>query len=139
MSCRFIGMLGVFPISALTMVLGCRPEHEVNARSTTTTEEGAFDAAIGICEQAGTIDDALRRASKMLDSPIKLREMCLGRSDHEHFWDADLPAVVLTDGAIYDGYHKPCDRLDALNISYLRSMIRLAVANALLAAPTNES
>jgi hypothetical protein len=105
-------------------------------------EEGAFDAAIGTCEQAGPIDDALQRASKMLDSPIKLREVCLGRSDHEHFWDAGLPAVVLTDGAIYDGYpcyHKPCDRLDELNISYLRSMIQLiAAATALLAAPTNE-
>jgi hypothetical protein len=79
----------------------------------------------------------------MLDLPIKLREVCLGRSDHEHFWDAGLPAVVLTDGAIYDGYpcyHKPCDRLDALNISYLRSIIRVsAAATVLLAVPTNES
>jgi hypothetical protein len=50
---------------------------------------------------------------------------------------------VLTDGAIYDGYpcyHKPCDRLDALNISYLRSIIRVsAAATVLLAVPTNES
>jgi hypothetical protein len=106
-------------------------------------EEGAFDAAIGTCEQAGPIDDALRRASKILDSPIRLQEVCLGRSDHEHFWDAGLPAAVLTDGGIYDGYpcyHEPCDKLDELNISYLRSMIRLsAAATALLAAPTTES
>jgi hypothetical protein len=106
-------------------------------------EEGKFDAAMGTCDQAGSIDDALLRASKMLDSPIELREVCLGRSDHEHFWDAGLPAVVLTDGAIYDGYpcyHKPCDRLDELNVSYLRSMIELtAAATAILADPQSGS
>jgi hypothetical protein len=106
-------------------------------------EPDRFNAVIGACGRAGTIDDAFSRASKMLDSRIKLREVCLGRSDHEHFWDAGLPAVVLTDGAIYDDYpcyHKPCDEIDELNISYLRSMIELtAAATALLAAPTNES
>jgi hypothetical protein len=106
-------------------------------------EEGEFDAVMGTCDQAGTIDDALVRASEMLDSPIELREVCLGRSDHEHFWDAGLPALVLTDGAIYDGYpcyHKPCDTLDKLDLSYLRSMIRLtAAATALLANTQHES
>ena len=105
-------------------------------------EEGRFDAVIGTCNRAGAIDDALLRASKMLDSPIELREVCLGRSDHERFWDAGLPALVLTDGAIYDGYpcyHKRCDTLDELDLSYLRSMIRLtAAATALLAEPKNE-
>jgi hypothetical protein len=102
-------------------------------------EVGGSDAVMGTCDQAGTIDDALLRASKMLDSPIDLREVCLDRSDHEHFWDAGLPALVLTDGAIYDGYpcyHKPCDTLDKLDLSYLRSMIQLtAAAAALLANP----
>jgi hypothetical protein len=46
---------------------------------------------------------------------------------------------VLTDGAIYDGYpcyHEPCDTVDKLNISYLRSMIELTVAaTALLSVP----
>jgi hypothetical protein len=106
-------------------------------------ERGRFDAAIGTCNKAGAIDDALLRASKMLDSPIELREVCLRRSDHEHFWDAGLPALVLTDGAIYDGYpcyHGRCDTLDRLNLSYLRSMIRLtATATALLAEPKSES
>jgi Peptidase family M28 len=106
-------------------------------------EESGFDAVIGTCDQAGSIDDALLLAAKVLDSPIELREVCLGRSDHEHFWDAGLPAVVLTDGAIYDGYpcyHKSCDTIDKLDLSYLRSMIRLtAAATALLAAPNSES
>jgi Peptidase family M28 len=106
-------------------------------------EEGSFNAVIGTCDRAGPIDDALLRASEMLDSQIKLREVCLGRSDHQHFWDAGLPAAVLSDGAIYDDYpcyHKPCDTVDKLNVSYLRSMIRMsAAATTLLAAPTSES
>ncbi len=34
-------------------------------------EEDGFDAVMGTCDQAGTIDDALLRASKMLDSPSR--------------------------------------------------------------------
>ena len=106
-------------------------------------EEDAFDAAIGTCSQAGPIDDAFSRASKMLDSRIELREVCLGRSDHQHFWDAGLPAVVLTDGSVYDGYpcyHEPCDTMDKVNVSYLRSVIQLTTAaTALLADPQSES
>lgn len=106
-------------------------------------EEGRFDAVLGTCDRAGPIDDALSRAAEELDSPIQLEEVCLGRSDHQPFWDAGLPAVVLTDGAVYDGYpcyHKPCDTVDKLNISYLRSMIELtAAATALLATSHSES
>jgi hypothetical protein len=105
-------------------------------------EEGAFDAVLGTCGRAGPIDDALSRAAREIRSPIRLREVCLGRSDHEPFWDAGLPAAVLTDGAVYDGYpcyHKPCDTVDKLNASYLRSMIELtAAATALLAGAPGE-
>jgi hypothetical protein len=106
-------------------------------------EPGRFDAVVGTCGRAGPIDDALLRASQMLDSRIELREVCLGRSDHQHFWDAGLPAAVLTDGSVYDDYpcyHEPCDTIDKLNLSYLRSVIRLtAAATALLATPQCES
>jgi hypothetical protein len=106
-------------------------------------EPGRFDAVVGTCGRAGPIDDSLLRAAQMLDSRIELREVCLGRSDHQHFWDAGLPAAVLTDGSVYDDYpcyHEPCDTIDKLNLSYLRSVIRLtAAATALLATPQSES
>ena len=106
-------------------------------------EPDRFDAVIGTCGRAGPIDNALLQASEMLDSRIELREVCLGRSDHQHFWDAGLPAAVLTDGSVYDEYpcyHEPCDTLDKLNVAYLRSVIRLtAAATALLAAPQSQS
>lgn len=105
-------------------------------------DEGGYDAVIGTCNRAGPIDEALVRASEEIDSPIDLNEDCLGRSDHQHFWDAGLPAAVMTDSTKYDGYpwyHDPEDTMDKLNIPYLRSMIQLtAAATALLAAAESE-
>jgi Zn-dependent M28 family amino/carboxypeptidase len=69
-----------------------------------------------------------------------LSDDCLGRSDHEQFWDAGLPAAVMTDSAKYDNYpwyHEPGDTIDKLNIPYLRSMIQLNAATTALLA--NES
>jgi aminopeptidase YwaD len=102
-------------------------------------EPDVFDALVGTCDQAGTIDDALQRASKEIDSPIYISDICLGRSDHVRFWEAGLPAIVLVEGVGYDAYpwyHQPDDTVDKLNIAYLRSMIQLnAATTALLAAP----
>jgi aminopeptidase YwaD len=104
-------------------------------------EADEFNAVLGDCGQAGPIDDAILRAADRLDSPIVLGEYCLGRSDHQSFWDAGLPALVLTDGTRFDGYpwyHTPSDTMDKLNIAYLRAMIQLvATAGALLAVPEN--
>jgi hypothetical protein len=106
-------------------------------------EPDIFDALVGTCGQAGLIDDALQRASKEIDSPIYLSDICLGRSDHKRFWDAGLPAAVLVEGVGYDAYpcyHQPCDTIHMLNISYLRSMIQLTAATTtLLASPEKAS
>ncbi len=100
-------------------------------------EKDAFDAVMGTCDQAGPLDDALRRAAREIDSPVELEEKCLGRSDHQHFWDASLPALVLTDGSVYDDYphyHAPSDTLDKLNVRYLRDVIQLTTAATVLLA-----
>ncbi len=102
-------------------------------------EVGDFEAVMGTCGRAGRIGEAVLRASEMINSPIKLSEDCLGRSDHQNFWDAGLPAAVMTDSAKYDRYpwyHEPGDTMDKINIPYLRSTIQLNAATAaLLAAP----
>lgn len=103
-------------------------------------EEDDFNAFIGTCDRAGPVDDAFVRASRMLDDPIALDEVCLERSDHQHFWDAGLPAVVLTDGGKYDGYpwyHEPGDTPDKLNLRYLRAMTRLVATTAALLASSS--
>lgn len=100
-------------------------------------EKDAFDAVMGTCDRAGPLDDALRQAAREIDSPVELEEKCLGRSDHEHFWDLNLPALVLTDGSIYDNYpyyHAPSDTSDKLNIRYLQAMIQLTTAATFLLA-----
>ena len=106
-------------------------------------DEGKFEAVMGTCSRAGAIDEAILRASEEIDSPLGISDDCLGRSDHQNFWDAGLPAVVMTDGAEYDGYpwyHTSDDTIDKLNLPYLRSMIQLNAATAaLLAVPESES
>jgi hypothetical protein len=106
-------------------------------------ERDEFNAVLGDCGQAGAIDEAILQASERLGSPVAIGEYCLGRTDHKRFWDAGLPAVVLTDGAMFDGYpwyHTPDDTMDKMNIAYLRSMIELAAtASALLAVPEKPS
>ena len=101
-------------------------------------DEGGFEAVMGTCNQAGPIDDAILRASEIIDSPLDVGDDCLRRSDHEHFWNAGFPAVIMTDSTKYDGYpwyHKATDTLDKLNLPYLRSVVQLnAAATALLAA-----
>jgi hypothetical protein len=90
--------------------------------------DNMFDAIVGTCGQAGSIDDALRRASEAIGSRIELYETCLARSDHKRFWEAGLPAAVLVEGAgynCYSWYHQPQDTIDKLNIAYLREMIQL--------------
>lgn len=102
-------------------------------------EEGSFDAEIVTCGRGGAIADAVFRASEMIASPVELYETCLpGLSDHRRFWKAGLPAVWIfergEDGP-YPWHHQPGDKINNLNFSYLRSMIRLtAAATTLLAA-----
>ncbi|MDP8972751.1 MAG: M20/M25/M40 family metallo-hydrolase, partial [Actinomycetota bacterium] len=106
-------------------------------------DEGGFRAVMGTCNQAGPLDDAVLRAREEIDSPIKLDDDCLARSDHQNFWDAGYPALILTDGTKYDDYpwyHETGDTVDKLNLPYLRAMIQLTAAStALLATPRSES
>jgi aminopeptidase YwaD len=102
-------------------------------------EENNFSAFLGRCGKADRLDEALMSASRAIDSHVALDKGCLGRSDHVIFWKYSIPAVLVTDDAKYDGYpcyHKPCDTVDKVNGSYLRSIIRMvATASALLAVP----
>ena len=105
-------------------------------------DEGGFEAVMGSCNKAGDIDEAVMDALEAIDSPINLTDDCLARSDHQNFWDAGYPAVILTDGTKYDDYpwyHRSGDTVDKLNIPYLRSMIQLTAATtAMLVTPENK-
>jgi len=79
------------------------------------------------CEQGGEIIEAVRQSAVKVKSAIELRDDCLGRSDHKHFWDEGLSAVLMTDSSKYDAYpwyHEEGDTIDKLNFPYLQSMIQ---------------
>jgi Iap family predicted aminopeptidase len=104
-------------------------------------EENKFNGVISSCKPSESLDDALMQASKALDPALALEEECTSRlradSDHAGFLDESLPAIILTDSAVFDGYpcyHRPCDTADKVNVAYLRSITQLvATASALLA------
>ncbi len=100
-------------------------------------DEGRFEAVMGSCNQSGLLDEAVLQALQIIDSPLNLTDDCLARSDHQNFWDAGYPALILTDGTKYDSYpwyHKSGDTVDKLNISYLQAMIQLTAASTVLLA-----
>jgi aminopeptidase S len=102
-------------------------------------DPGSNLGTLGSCEKGGDIPAAIRKGASLVRSPIDLREDCLGRSDHKHFWDAGLPAAILTDSSKYDAYpwyHEPGDTADKINYPYLQAMIQAtAAATAILAYP----
>ena len=52
------------------------------------------------------------------------------RSDHANFWDIDVPAVMLTDGANFRNldYHTPNDTVGALNFTFMSNIVKGTVA-----------
>jgi hypothetical protein len=79
-------------------------------------EEDGFNAVVSSCKPTGPLDEALVQASKAVDPAIALREDCTSRlrddSDHAQFLVEGLPAIAVSDSAVFDGYpcyHKPCD------------------------------
>ena len=58
------------------------------------------------------------------------------RSDHAPFWDAGIPAVMVTDLAEYrnTNYHRSTDVADTLDPAFLLDVTRTVAAAALLAA-----
>jgi hypothetical protein len=64
---------------------------------------------------------------------------CMGvtrRSDHTPFWDAGIPALMVTDLAEYrnTNYHRPTDTADTLDPGYLLDVARTVAATAILTA-----
>lgn len=54
----------------------------------------------------------------------------LRRSDHANFWDINVPALIITDGANLRNphYHSPADTLGLLNFTFMSQVVKAAVA-----------
>jgi Peptidase family M28 len=57
------------------------------------------------------------------------------RGDHANYWDADIPAILLTDTGEFrtDNYHRPSDDLSVIDMEALRDVAALTVASILAA------
>ena len=55
------------------------------------------------------------------------------RSDHASYWDADLPAVMISDTSEfrYDHYHRPTDTPDRLDYGFMRQVTQATVATVM--------
>ncbi len=64
----------------------------------------------------------------------------LRRSDHAPFWDAGIPALMLTDGSNYrnPNYHLPADTVETIDPTFLMDCTKAVLATAAtLAMPVN--
>lgn len=54
------------------------------------------------------------------------------RSDHAHYWDADVPAVLVTDSGNFrsEHYHQPSDTIATLDFDFITAVTRTTVAAA---------
>lgn len=54
----------------------------------------------------------------------------LGRSDHAPFWVANIPAIMLTDGANFrnPNYHTPNDTVGTLDLTFMSNVVKGTVA-----------
>ncbi|MEI8027679.1 MAG: M28 family peptidase [Pseudomonadota bacterium] len=61
---------------------------------------------------------------------LKVSPYCTNRSDHASFWNAGIPAVVISQNFFGgDGnpcYHASCDKFDKVNTNYLYNLVDLA-------------
>jgi peptidase M28-like protein len=49
-----------------------------------------------------------------------------GLSDHASFWDAGLPALMVTDTAFFrnPNYHLPSDTIDTLDFTFMAELVK---------------
>jgi hypothetical protein len=63
-------------------------------------------------------------------------------SDHASFWDAGLPALMITDTAFFrnTNYHLPSDTIDTLDFTFMAELVKsLELALMQLPFPATKS
>lgn len=101
-----------------------------------TPREGDFVGLVGNGASNRAVRDVLRtgegprRLGLRTWGPVQRWLPDLGRSDHLPFWRAELPAVLWTDTAEFRNphYHRPGDRPDTLDYTFLHDVAALLLA-----------
>mgnify|MGYP001272600863 CR=1 FL=1 len=102
---------------------------------------GNFITNVGKVGNSVPLMDAFSNAAAAYVPDLKVKSLAapanwqtitpdLGRSDHAPFWVADIPAVMLTDGANFRNphYHTPNDLTSTLNMTFLSRNVQAAIA-----------
>lgn len=91
-------------------------------------------------QQSGDLTQAYQSLSQQYVPALKTSTMNLPgngtialdfrRSDHAPFWDVDVAAIMLTDGANFrnHNYHEPSDTIGALSFTFMSNVVKGAVA-----------
>lgn len=86
------------------------------------------------CDRADSKPLTLALDTAMADLNLNLKKVtaCTNRSDHASFWNKGIPALIVSEN-FFGGdsnicYHKQCDTVDKLNVSYMNRVATL-VAN----------
>lgn len=107
------------------------------------SDTGDFLGVIGNRISTAMVDTAMEVAKTYTpDLPVTGLKIYLGlekrlsvlrRSDHDPFWQSNIPAVMWTDTAEFrnQNYHLPTDTPDTLDYDFLQKVARLIVACAL--------
>lgn len=107
------------------------------------SDTGDFLGVIGNRISTAMVDTAMEVAKTYTpDLPVTGLKIYLGlekrlsvlrRSDHDPFWQSNIPAVMWTDTAEFrnQNYHQPTDTPDTLDYDFLQRAARLIVACAL--------
>jgi aminopeptidase YwaD len=95
------------------------------------TDSGDFIALVGN-QPSAHLTQSLAEGMKQHVPSLKVETLVIpgtgenfsgvGLSDHAPFWDAGIPAVMVTDTAFFrnPNYHQPSDTLETLDIEFIR-------------------
>lgn len=101
---------------------------------------GDFIASIGTTQSsllaqafvssAAEVADALKVESLIFDANLIAFVPDLARSDHAPFWQAGIPALLITDSADLRNphYHKTTDVVSTLDLDFMQNVIKTAIA-----------
>lgn len=73
---------------------------------------------------------AFVQAVRNLGDKMKISSACTDRSDHDSFWRAGIPAVVISEnffgGDSNPCYHRACDKIEGMHFDYFESVAEVA-------------
>jgi len=142
-------MIGYYSDKPNTQSLPAGFDQLFSAQEQTIADDqfrGNFISNVGNTQNSTEIMNAFEAAATVYVPNLKVISLAapgtgaivpdLRRSDHTPFWLADIPALMITDGANFrnPNYHSERDILDSLNFTFMSQVVQASVATVAQAA-----